>query len=258
MLIAGAILLVVAAGVLLIARSHRVKARAARATETLSCGDIAQLSGGVGAEAGAGLFSQRCEVVGKAAPGEGALLTAPHSGSEAVWHRSTVTHRYWELEDKRDSDGHPTRSRVEHEQPVSDITSEAPFAVTDGSGEIVVAPAGADVDAPERVIDRFEPQTQAPSSGFLADLFRDDPEGGTLGFRYQEWIIRPGAQLYVHGVVSDKTGRTAFAKDGRFIISSRSEEEIVGQAESVARWTAIGGGVLALAGIVLLIAGALG
>jgi hypothetical protein len=108
------------------------------------------------------------------------------------------------------------------------------------------------------VVDRFDPQTEPPSSGgFLANLFRNDPDGGTLGFRYQEWIIRPGARLYVHGVVSDATGRPSFAKDGRFIISSRSEEEIVGQAESVARWTTIAGGVLAVAAVVLVVAGAL-
>jgi hypothetical protein len=257
MLIAGAILLVIAAGILVVARSYRAKAHAARATETLSCGDIAQLSSGVGAEVGGGLFKQRCEVVGQAAPGDGGLLAAPHSGSEAVWHRSSVTHRYWEIEETRNDRGETSRSRVEKESTVSDLVSEAPFLVSDGSGEVLVAPDGANVDAPERVVDRFDPQTEAPSSGFLVNLFRSDPDGGTLGFRYQEWIIRPGARLYVHGVVSDATGRPSFAKDGRFIISSRSEEEIVGQAESVARWTTIAGGVLAVAGVVLLVAGAL-
>ncbi len=55
---------------------------------------------------------------------------------------------------------------------------------------------------------------------------------GTLGFAYEEWIIRP--------------------EDGRYIISSRSEEEIVGQAESVALWATIGAGA---AGVVLLVRG---
>jgi E3 Ubiquitin ligase len=75
---------------------------------------------------------------------------------------------------------------------------------------------------------------------------------GTLGFAYEEWIIRPDAQLYVHGTVSDKTGRPGFAEDGRYIISSRSEDEIVGQAESVALWATIGAGA---AGVVLLVRG---
>ncbi len=258
MLIAGAILLAIAAGILLVARSHRAKARAARLTETLSCGDIAQLAGGVGAEVGGGLFSQRCEVVGQAAAGESGLISAPHSGADAVWHHSTVKHRYWEMESKRDSEGRTTRSRVEKETTVSDITSEAPFLVSDGTGSVVVAPEGAKVDKPERVVDRFDPQVSEPtSSSFLASLFHSGADGGTLGFAYEEWIIRPGAQLYVHGTVSDKTGRPGFAKDGRYIISSRSEEEIVGQAESIALWTAIGAGVAGAAGIVLLIMGLL-
>ena len=53
---------------------------------------------------------------------------------------------------------------------------------------------------------------------------------GTLGFEYQEWVLRPGARLYVHGEVSDASGRVAFAKpsQGRYMISTRSEEQIVG------------------------------
>ena len=97
----------------------------------------------------------------------------------------------------------------------------------------------------------------AIAASFLASLFHGGADGGTLGFGHEEWIIRPGATLYVHGTVSDKTGRPGFAKDGRYIISSRSEEEIVGQTESIALWTAIGAGVAAAIGVVLVVMGLL-
>ena len=258
MLIAGAILLVIAVGVLFLARSQQAKAHAARATETLTCGDLTQLAGGVGAEVGAGSFSQRCEVVGQAERGDGAPLTAPHSGIEVVWHHSTITHRYWENEDRRDSEGRTTRQRVDREETVSDVTSTAPFVVSDGTGRVAVSPEGAQIDAPERIVDRFDPHTEAPPESFLGGLLRGGEDSGTIGFHHQEWIIRPGARLYVHGAVSDATGRLAFAKDGRYVISTRSEEELVGAAESTARWATIAAAVAGLAGVALVIAGALG
>ena len=172
------------------------------------------------------------------------MLTAPHSGSEAVWHRSTVTHRYWELEETaRQQRSDDPFARRGARQPVSDITSEAPFVVSDGSGEIVVAPAGADVDAPERVLDRFEPQARgsAPPASSPTCSATTPTAGRSVPL---SGVDRPpGARLYVHGVVSDRTGRRRSPTTAASSSPARSEEEIVGQAESVARWTAIGGGV---------------
>src|SRR4051812_579797 len=261
MLIAGVILIVIAVVPLLIGRSHRGKARDAASTETLTCGDLTQLSSGVGQEVGPGDFSQRCEVVGRAEAGEGGVLSAPHSGTEAVWHRSQVIHRYWQYETRTVGD-ETQRTRVEKDEVVSDITSAAPFVVSDGSGQVVVSPEGAEIDHPERVVDRFEPYTDgapAPSglAGVLSSVLRAGAQSGTLGFRYQEWILRPGARLYVNGEVSDASGRLAFAKpaDGRFIVSTRSEEQIVGSAEKTALWSTVGAGVAAVAGVALIIAG---
>src|SRR3954451_25105980 len=114
MLIGGIIVLALAGAALLVARSQRAKARTATATETLSCADIDMLARGVAGEVGGGVFRQRCEIVGQAVAGEGGLIKAPHSGVDAVWHRSTVQHRYWETEE-RVVDGQTQRNRVERE-----------------------------------------------------------------------------------------------------------------------------------------------
>jgi hypothetical protein len=155
------------------------------------------------------------------------------------------------------------RTRVEREDIVSDLTSSAPFVVSDGSGQVAVAPEGASVDHPERVVDRFDPQTAsvpANLAGVVGTLLRSGGESGTLGFRYQEWIIRPGARLYVHGEVADATGRLAFAKpaQGRYIISTRSEEQIVGAAQRNAGIALAAAAVAAIAGVVLIVLGAVG
>jgi hypothetical protein len=262
MLIAGIILVVIALGVLFFERSQTNRANAAKRTETLTCGDIDTLARGVESEVGGG-FHQRCEVVGQAAPGEGGAIKAPHSGVDAVWHRSTVTHRYWEIQE-RVVNNERTRNRVESQELVSDITSSSPFLVRDASGTVAVNPDGADVDRPERVLDRFDPHVEnapLPSGlmGLVGSVLRSGAQSGTLGFEYEEWVIRPGARLYVHGEVSDATGRVAFARpaSGRYIISTRSEEEIVGSAERSATIARVVVAVAAVAGAVLIVLGLL-
>ena len=99
-------------------------------------------------------------------------------------------------------------------------------------------------------------------SGLLTLIWfmRSGGNSGTLGFRYHEWIIRPGARLWVHGEVSDATGRLAFAKPskGRYIISTRSEEQIVGAARRNAGIAHSAAAVAGIAGVALVVLGALG
>lgn len=258
MLIGGLVLIAVAAGALAYAHFARRAARGMTATETLSCGDITTLAQGVAGEVGGGSFRQRCEVVGAAAPGPGGAIRAPESGQEAVWHRTQVT-RHWRERQTVQRDGRSVTEMVDRSETVSEIVSEAPFVVRDDSGTIAVAPAGADVDAPEKVVDRSE-------QGDRADSAVEVVAGALLGseqgerFEHEEWIIRPGARLYVHGEISDATGQVAFAKpaDGRFLISTRSEEQIVKGKETAAKVATWVGAAAAVAGVVLVVAGAAG
>jgi hypothetical protein len=257
MLIAGAILLAIALGAVLLARSESGRARRATATETLDCSDITSLAAGVGEEVGGGSFRQQCEVVGTAEPGPQGALRAPESGGDVVWHRTKVTHRYWAME-TRTVDGKTTRERVERSETVSDDTSSAPFAVRDASGTIAVDPRGAEVDAPERVVDRFEQGGQAAErGGFLAGLLRSGADSGTIGFRREEWVLRPGARLWIHGEVADALGTPTFGKPakGDYIISTRSEAEVVGDARATAKFANVVAIIAGIAGVALLVAG---
>lgn len=260
MLIAGVVLILIAAGAAFFAHQERGKARTATLTETLSCGDVATLSKGVADEVGGGNFTQRCEAVGAAQPGPQGLVDAPESKVDAVWVRTKVIHKYWEMvETKRDGRTH--RDRQEREETVSENTSIAPFGLADDTGTVLVHPDGAEIDRPEQVVDRFEQRTEVEQGGggLLNTLLRATKDSGTLGFQHQEWIIRPGTRLYVQGEVADRTGELVFAKPrdkGTFFVSTRSEDEIVGEAERNAKLAGIGAIVAVVAGVVLLIAGA--
>ncbi len=259
LLIVGLVLLLVAAGANWYARNQRRQALAVTATETSTCGDLVSLARSVRDEVGGAGFEQQSEVVGRAVAEDG-TATAPTSGTPVVWYRTQITHRYWEMQ-QTTVDGKQQWNRVERTETVSDVTSAAAFSIDDGTGSVLVAPDGADVDHPEKIVDRFEQSTGSNSSGLLdsvlSGVIRSGSQSGTLGFRTEEWVIRPGARVYVHGEVSDSTGQLRFRKPqkGRYVVSTRSEEEIVGDDERAARWSTIGGAVSAVAGVALIVAG---
>ena len=263
MIIAGVVLILVAAGALWFARSERAEARKVTATETLGCGELTTLSQSVAGEVGGGSFRQRCEVVGKAEAGEAGLLKAPESGADVVWHRTVVTHRYWEMVDRREGE-RTRRVREEKTEEVSDIQTDTPFVVRDASGSVLVSPAGADIDEPEQAVDRFEQHENANESvadAVLGAVLRVGNETGTIGFQREEWVIRPGTQLYVHGEATDATGAISFAKPGDdhdFVISTRTEADIVGDAQRNAKIAVVVMGVAAVAGLGLIGAGLAG
>jgi hypothetical protein len=262
-LVGGIVLLLVAVAAFFVARSHRSRRRAFAGTERSGCGDLARLAQSVSQEAGAGSFSETCEIGGTAKAGPGGELTAPMSGQPCVWYRATVTHRHWRNVQTGSGENRRTERREESDV-VSDETSQAPLLVDDGTGQVLVDPRGADIDHPETSFDRFEPNTGGGPGGTEIEAFgisiRTGSDGGSLGFHRREQIIRPGRALYVLGEASDAGGALQLAKPrekGRFVISSRSEEELTASAGRVASIASTVAGVAGVAGIALVVIGLL-
>ncbi|HEX8104737.1 MAG TPA: GIDE domain-containing protein [Solirubrobacteraceae bacterium] len=262
MIIGGVICLALSAVALYFFFDARGTLQAAQKSETLTCGEIDELSQAAAEAVGAGSFSHACEVAGVAVGAEHGPLHAPESGVECIWHRSTVTEHYWDWE--RDSDG--DRRRVRKERQLSSHASETAFIVDDGTGKIPVDPRGADIDGEEKVVDRMEDADDGRSGGgsgfasLVANLGQSLMGGdSTIALEYEEWVIRSGARVYALGEVRDDGGRVRLAKPakGKMIISTRSEEEVTGSARKTMTLAAVGAGVLDLAGIGLIVAGLL-
>ncbi|MDX6698392.1 MAG: hypothetical protein QOE65_1789 [Solirubrobacteraceae bacterium] len=226
-------------------------------SETMTAGGLKELADAARSAVGAGSFSQRCELVGQAQPGPQGAAKAPQSDEPAVWYRTKVTEHYWDWE--RDSDG--DRRRVEKTRTLAQHESEDPFAVQDESGRVTLDPRDADIDEPVKIFDRFERDRGSFSGGgnLLASLAQSvfDWNDNTIGVEREEWIVRPGARLYVLGEASDRTGELAMGKGegGRYVISLRSEEQLTTSAKRWATAALVATVVLATAGLGLIVAG---
>ena len=126
-------------------------------------------------------------------------------------------------------------------------------------------PNGAAIDSIKSV-DKFEPaglDLNAISFGrFNVSLPLLASGRRTLGYRYQEQIIPLNRKIYVLGEASDSSGELMIQKPKdkkeSFIVSLKSEEELVGSVESVIKWTLICGIAADAIGVILLIVGVIG
>jgi len=136
------------------------------------------------------------------------------------------------------------------------------FYLQDATGKVLVNPKGADLGK-ETVVDRFETyRSGGPGSidfgNFHFTLSNASGSGGTLGYRFHEEILPVGRSAYVLGEVSDASGQLIVqkpAEKGRFIVSLKSEQELVKSASSSVQWTLYGAILCGIAGVVLVVIG---
>ncbi|GAA1900052.1 E3 ubiquitin ligase family protein [Streptomyces sodiiphilus] len=259
MMVIGAIALVAAAVCAVLAHRAQGRVRAMTTAETLPVGELRELHRAAADAAGEGNFRYRCEVVGVAQASGSGELTAELSGTACVWHRHTVTHKYWET--TTDSEGN--RKRQERSSVVSQHISGSPFAVRDDTGEITVDPAKNRVDGAEKVLDRFERGGRTGAELRIGSLSVPLTSGGgdTIGYQHEEWVLPAGRRLYVLGEVSDAGGSLVIGEPedgGHFIVSTRSEEELVRSGLRQSTGLRVAAACCAGLGVVLLVLGLLG
>lgn len=256
MIVVGLVLLVAAVVGFFFMRRTRDELHAMIGAETLPVAQLETLrkaSDDVGAR---GAFRKQCEVVGAAHPRPEGLLNSQLSGTECVWHRHEVV-RHYEHVHYRDG-----RRRVnKRKETVAEHTSWEGYALRDDQNALIgVDPNGTAPDRPEQVVSRFEPHQPDGPNLFGLQLPRMFNSGGTIGYEYKEWVIRPGTRLYVLGEVHDKIGPLVIGKpegEGHFIISTRSEQELREQRGTQHKWLSVGVLVAAPAGLVFTVLGAL-
>ncbi|MFJ9405674.1 GIDE domain-containing protein [Streptomyces sp. NPDC101393] len=252
----GLIALVVAVACGWLARHSNNRAQVMERTETLPVAELRALHSAATQAAGDGVFRYRCEIVGRALPHKDGALRSQLGGLECVWHQHKITRRYEETY----RDGRGSRKRRTSNEVVSRHTSSTAFFVEDATGKMVIHPGEHPVTGAEKTVDRFDPHTSSGGKRLQIGPIGLDLGGGdgTIGYRHEEWIVRPGSRFYVNGEAGDGNGRLAIgapAEGGVFVMSPKSEEELLrGENRNVMLFGS-GAGVLALTGIVLLVLG---
>jgi E3 Ubiquitin ligase len=254
--IIGVVLLVGAAVAVGFALRGKRRWQAMLGTETST---VAELAGDRATvhQLGGGTFRRTCEVTGASAAGPLGELQSELARLPCVWFRYEIRRRYWNT--TTDSDGRT--SRAERTESVAKLASSQPFLLTDETGSVLIHPGSLAIDQAERVVDRFEPAAQSNNSltVSIGGITFGNRGNDTIGYEYEEWVVRPGTRLYVLGEATDQNGELAIGKPadgGVFVISTRSETELRESAQRTQRILMWVGLAAAVVGIALLVVAA--
>lgn len=200
----------------------------------------------------AGRFEQEAEVSGWTTPPPQGPMLAQMSQQPCVWFKSEVLVHYRESS----RNGHSS----DQTKIVSTTTSgDVLFGLRDQSGIVFARPGAVTPEGAEQVVADFEPhRTDHPMlEGFaraaIAELTRTQ-QTMIVGYEYREHILRAEVPLFVHGVVTDRTGQLVFGAPGTkaLIMANKPKADVQADETSNRQMFGWGGGIALAVGIVLI------
>jgi hypothetical protein len=173
-------------------------------------------------------------------------LIAPFSAAPCLWHR-------WQVEEERSSSD-ARGNRTSYWETIEQGISSACFQIQDSSGEILINPQGAEVDAPKLFSftqGGFLSLGAAPRTALYAQ-YAGGPFTGRR--RFTEWRLDEGLPLTVLGVIRPSSeGGPVTMGQGRFgepfFISLLSRQELEERIFWAILGRMLGGALLCLAGL---------
>jgi len=257
MLIFGLLLIALGGALLYVRKRTEARLLEILFVKTTSVSDALELQHSVAEEIGPGGFAQQMEFKGVVACDT--PLTSELAQQPCVYYSMSVEERYEEDFDERDAQGSIRKRTRTGSTIVASNTRHTRFLLDDGSGCIPVDLHGASIDA-VKALERFEAYNASVGTlragTFTFQIATPTPKRRVLGYHYRESIIPVGQQLYALGEVHDGSGEAVlrFPSDPKspFIVSVKSEEELVRSKRKSSRHLLIGAVVCFIIGALLL------
>ena len=215
-------------------------------------------------------YAEHCELKGvltSESPVSGEL-----SGEEVALSECKVERHIETRHESRDSHGKVNVSWRKSVEVLNSHRRESVFFLNSHGRKIRILPAGAELTL-HTVVDRFEPPAsveQQHGSGLSLTIgtFSLSLAGGlqgssrrTLGYRFEERALPLDRPIYAMGEVADTNDglvlRKPHSSDSPFILSVKSEGELVAESQSSAKWRRVGAVSCAVLGIALVVIGLL-
>ena len=248
-IIIGIILIVVAVGLEYTRRQNADKLINVNYNETSKAADEINDYEAIKDTVGVGNYTKVVELVGVATCKN--PLQAEHSGEDVIYFKSSVTREYEVEEQETDSEGRKRWVTNRRSEIVAENERSVAFLLDDGSGKMIeVDMIDAEIIA-RKSVDRFEREMP---KGYH---FNESSGSKTIGYRYNEEIIKLNSKLYVLGEATDKNGGLCVMKPhdpkNSFIVSTKLEKELVEEFEGTSKnylYGAIGCGVVGIIAII--------
>ncbi|MDQ7826904.1 MAG: GIDE domain-containing protein [Candidatus Eremiobacteraeota bacterium] len=184
------------------------------------------------------------------------VLRSDVGGRECVCYKSTITREYEEEHQETDAAGRVHRKRRRGTESIVSREVRTRFYVRDDSGRLPVDPEGAQVELIETV-KKDEPGVPAGKATFAEVNLEGSGRGQTKGLKFREWVLPVEVPVYIFGPVLQTDNGPVIQKPAvlsrDFIITTKSEEALMGATKDSIQALNITGVVLSLAGIALIV-----
>lgn len=186
------------------------------------------------------------------------LVEAPFSNKQVVYCESKLAQVTESKEQYRDSNGNMQTRVRKHENTISEEKTSQEISITDSSSSepvvLEINASGCDLDIP-KTFDRFEPKDNLSGYRYFNSFSWNRFGVETLGFKMTEKTIGANQSLYVIGEAFRVGNILHIGKpqDNKkpFIVTTKSEEDLVNSSNKKALFALIGGIILIIAGIAM-------
>ena len=185
------------------------------------------------------------------------LIETPFSNRKVAYCNSSVSQVTETKEQYRDNDGNTRTRIVKHETNISNEQSSQNISLVDASSNepviLEINSSGCNLDIP-KTFDRFEPKNNLGSYSYFNNFSWNRFGAETLGFKMTEETIEENQNLYVIGEAYKVGNKIHIGKpnDSKkpFIVTTKSEEEIVNNSDQNAKLLLIGGIIAIVIGVI--------
>lgn len=239
LIIIGAIAIIIGIAMFFVAKKKKSHVLEMKYVKTSKIKDLFDLHKSLLSDLGPASIKQLVEV-------KGMLDTDTPLASElaevpCVAYRYSVEERYEEDYEERDDQGRVTRKTRTGYSTVESNEKRTVCKITDDTGTILCDPNGAPLEM-EKSLERYEAANNAGAEFKIGSfIFGTRPLSGSrriLGYRFKEYVFPIKRNIYAIGEMRDRSSEPVLCKpdekDKPFVLSLKSEEEVIKSTESSA------------------------
>jgi hypothetical protein len=255
-IIGGSILIAIGLGMILYKKKVEDKILNVKYHDKTDIKSVLEMCLSVGSEVGKGHFTKMVKITGKS--GIDRPLIGEFSGKECVYYEVQVDHTFDKLEESKDSNGRTQQKWVNRSETLGSEKKGGEFWLIDNSGRINLNIEGSNLSLPNAIHNK-KSALRAVDFSFTQYHPVNNRDMRSTGYIEIERHLKVGENLFIVGELHDRDGEPKISKPSdkkeTFVVSTKSEEEVIKGFESQVKMLFYGGIALAVIGAIVIVSG---
>jgi hypothetical protein len=254
LIVVGAILIAIGAGMIFYKKKVEDKITNVKYHDKTDLKSVLDMCQSISKDLGNGHFSQIVKTSALA------TIDRPFKGEfskmDCVYCETEVIHMFDELQETKDDNGRVQRKWVARTESLGSNKVGEEFWLNDNTARVMVNVDGANLGLKNEVYREVKTQRPVQFSFTNYNPLQNDKRKST-GYIEVERHLKPNTTLFVVGELHDREGAPKITrpkdKKESFVVSTKSEEDVIKALESKSKMLYYGGIVLAVIGLLVIV-----